>query len=44
MDSIALCYQIRTLDKNRLETDFGELVDMDLRQTILDAIRFQLDV
>ena len=44
MDSIALCYQIRTLDKNRLERDFGELVDMDLRQTILDAIKFQLDI
>jgi len=25
VDSIALCYQIRTLDKSRLERDFGEL-------------------
>ncbi|EDN67574.1 PEMK-like protein [Beggiatoa sp. PS] len=43
-DSIALCYQIRTLDKNRLEKDFGELIDKDLRQKILEAIRFQLDI
>jgi len=43
-DSIALCYQIRTLDKARLEKDFGELIDEDLRQKILEAIRFQLDI
>jgi len=42
VDSIALCYQIRTLDKNRLERDFGELFDTQLRQEILEAIRFQL--
>jgi mRNA interferase MazF len=44
VDSIALCYQIRTLDKSRLEIDFGKLVDVDLRQKILEAIRFQLDI
>jgi mRNA interferase MazF len=44
VDSIALCYQIRTLDKSRLELDFGELVEVNLRQKILDAIRFQLDM
>jgi mRNA interferase MazF len=44
VDSIALCYQIRTLDKNRLERDFGELTDVTLRQQILEAIRFQLDM
>jgi len=44
VDSIALCYQIRTLDKNRLERDWGELVDSTLRQRILDAIRFQLEL
>ena len=31
VDSIALCYQIRTLDKGRLERDLGELLDANLR-------------
>jgi len=44
MDSIALCYQIRTLDKSRLKQDLGELDNMDLRREILDAIRFQLEM
>lgn len=44
VDSIALCYQIRTLDKSRLERDFGELTDLSLRANILEAIRFQLDM
>jgi len=44
MDSIALCYQIRTLDKVRLEQTFGELVDVHLRREILDALRFQLEL
>ena len=44
VDSIALCYQIRTLDKSRLEQDMGELTDAALRQAIHDAMRFQLDM
>ena len=44
VDSIALCYQIRTLDKSRLEQELGELVDGNLRQEILQAIRFQLQL
>jgi len=44
VDSIALCYQIRTLDKSRLEQGLGELVDVSLRREILEAIRFQLDM
>jgi mRNA interferase MazF len=43
-DSIALCYQIRTLDKSRLDRDLGELVEHKLRQKILEAIQFQLDM
>ena len=43
-DSIALCYQIRTLDRGRLEQDLGELVEADLRREILEAIRFQLEL
>jgi mRNA interferase MazF len=44
MDSIALCYQVRTLDKSRLEEDVGELVDAKLRQEVIEALRFQLDI
>jgi mRNA interferase MazF len=44
VDSIALCYQIRTLDKSRLEHDLGELVDMNLRREILQVLRFQLQM
>ena len=44
MDSIALCYQIRTLDKSRLEEDLGELVETNLRQEIIEAVRFQLEL
>ena len=44
VDSIALCYQLRTLDRARLGRDFGEVADASLRQTILDAIRFQLEM
>jgi mRNA interferase MazF len=43
-DSIVLCYQIRTLDKRRLEHTIGELQDSALRAAILEALRFQLDM
>jgi mRNA interferase MazF len=42
--SIALCYQLRTLDKSRLGRDFGELTDATVRQEIVAAIQFQLDM
>jgi mRNA interferase MazF len=44
VDSIALCYQIRTLDKSRLEQDMGELVETNLQQQIREAIQFQLEI
>jgi mRNA interferase MazF len=44
LDSIALCYQIRTLDKRRLTEMFGVIDDEDARQSILDALRFQLGI
>jgi mRNA interferase MazF len=44
VDSIALCYQIRTLDKSRLGRNFGEISDGSLRQEIINALRFQLDM
>jgi len=44
VDSIALCYQIRTVDKSRVEQDWGELDDVNLRREILEAIQFQLEM
>jgi mRNA interferase MazF len=41
-DSIVLCYQIRTLDKQRLMKSFGLLADANLRAEILAALQFQL--
>ena len=43
-DSIALCYQIRTLDKSRLVVHLGELDDEGLQSQIAQALRFQLDI
>ena len=44
LDSIALCYQMRTLDKSRLEQDLGELVEENVRREVINAICFQLDL
>jgi mRNA interferase MazF len=44
LESIVLCYQIRTLDKRRLGRMFGTLDDEKLRQAIVDALSFQLDI
>jgi len=44
LDSIALCYQIRTLDKRRLTRLFGVVEDEDTKQSIVDALRFQLGI
>ncbi len=44
VDSIALCYQIRTLDTSRLGGQMGELTEPEVRQRIRQAIRFQLDL
>lgn len=41
-ESIALCYQVRTLDKQRLIQPFGSLDDANLRDAVLAALRFQL--
>ncbi|MCA1623666.1 MAG: type II toxin-antitoxin system PemK/MazF family toxin [Acidobacteria bacterium] len=43
-DSIVLCYQIRTLDKQRLTKRFGKLEDDNLRNQILNALKFQLEM
>jgi len=43
-ESIVLCYQIRTLDKQRLVKNFGKLEDENLRNQILAALKFQLEM
>jgi mRNA interferase MazF len=43
-ESIALCYQIRTLDNQRLTKKFGLITDKDLQGEILDALKFQLEI
>jgi mRNA interferase MazF len=44
VESIVLCYQIRTLDKRRLGRAFGTLDDETLREAIINALAFQLDM
>jgi len=43
-ESIALCYQIRTIDKKRLIKDLGEIIDVVIKEKIDDALRFQLEI
>lgn len=43
-DSIALCHQIRTIDKRRLGLEFGELTDARIHNNVIEAIRFQLGI
>ena len=43
-ESIVLCYQIRTLDKQRLMRKFGDLNDKSLQNQILEALKFQLEI
>jgi len=44
LESVVLCYQIRTLDKRRLGRAFGTPDDETLRREIVNALTFQLDV
>ena len=43
-DSIVLCYQIRTLDKQRLSRLYGRVDDSARQQEILTALCFQLSI
>lgn len=43
-DSLVLCYQIRTLDKQRLIRLYGTLDDAALQEEILTALCFQLGI
>ena len=43
-ESIILCYQIRTLNKQRLIRKFGTIHDVKLQNEILDALKFQVNL
>lgn len=42
MDSVALCHQIRTIDKMRLSKQYGYLSDIKIQEQIIEALKFQL--
>jgi len=43
-ESIVLCYQIRTLEKKRLEVELGEIKNEIIKETIIEALSFQLGI
>jgi mRNA interferase MazF len=43
-ESVILCHQIRTLDKKRLSSLFGQVTDTTKQTEILDALCFQLGI
>jgi len=43
-DSIILCHQIRTIDKQRLSKEYGQINDAKLQQEIIDALCFKLGI
>lgn len=43
-DSLILCYQIRTLDKQRLSKFIGRIDQPELQDRILEALCFQLGI
>jgi mRNA interferase MazF len=43
-ESIVLCFQIRTLDKQRLIKKIGDLNDAAKQEEIIDALCFQLEI
>jgi mRNA interferase MazF len=43
-DSLVLVHQIRTISKNRLENVGGDIKEMELVETINNALRIHLNV
>ena len=43
-ESIALCHQIRTIDKMRLSKKYGQITSIVLQKNIIDAVCFQLGI
>ncbi len=43
-ESIALCHQIRTIDKKRLSKKYSHLTNKNTQKEIIDAVKFQLGI
>ncbi|MBI4648481.1 MAG: type II toxin-antitoxin system PemK/MazF family toxin [Bacteroidia bacterium] len=43
-ESIVLCHQIRTVDKIRLSTEYGKIIDKEKQDEIIEALCFQLGI
>ena len=43
-ESIVLCHQIRTIDKKRLSTFYGEITKSEIQSQIIEGICFQLGI
>ena len=43
-ESIILCHQIRTIDKQRLSLEYGHVGDLLLQNELLDALCFQIGI
>ncbi|MBX2931598.1 MAG: type II toxin-antitoxin system PemK/MazF family toxin [Chitinophagaceae bacterium] len=43
-ESIVLCHQIRTLDKKRINVEYGKITDSKIQTEILEALCFQLGI
>jgi mRNA interferase MazF len=43
-ESVILCHQIRTLDKKRLSSLYGQITDTAMQAEILEALCFQLGI
>src|SRR3989339_654001 len=43
-DSIVLCHQIRTMDKQRLSKEYGIIDDPDKQREIIEDLCFQLGI
>lgn len=43
-ESIALCHQIRTIDKKRMAQEYGHISDTNIQINIIEAICFQVGI
>jgi hypothetical protein len=43
-ESIALCQQIRTIDKKRMAQEYGHISDTNIQIDIIEAICFQVGI
>ena len=44
IESIALCHQIRTIDKKRLSKRYGNIASKKVQREVIEALLFQLGI